>query len=408
MESYSRRYVDNFLDRIFTELPAVLLDGPKGVGKTMTATQRASTILQLDEPGPRSIALSDPNLLLQGEKPILVDEWHKAEPIWSAVKRAVDADYSGGQFLLTGSLPLIGTHSGAARIASVRMRPMTLVERGATNPTVFLAQLLMGEQDISGFSTFSLNDYTREILSSGFPAINPLSAEARDVALSGYLDRVVDSDIFEAGLKVRRPEFVRNWLTAYAAAIGTNASWNTIRDAASRGDISPARSTVAPYIEALARIRILDEVEPWAAAGTQLQRLMVSPKHYLVDPALGGNLLGISEETALINPEMGRLFENLVAMSLRVFAEPQLAKLHHLRTQDGRREIDFILERKDGKVIAVEVKWGSVVSESDAVHLNWLQEQIGPRLIDKMIINTGEHAYRTQSGVAVIPLALLG
>jgi len=95
-------------------------------------------------------------------------------------------------------------------------------------------------------------------------------------------------------------------------------------------------------------------------------------------------------------------------MSLRVFAEPQLAKLHHLRTQDGRREIDFILERKDGKVIAVEVKWGSVVSESDAVHLNWLQEQIGPRLIDKMIINTGEHAYRTQSGVAVIPLALLG
>jgi len=408
MTGYQSRYVDKVLDSVFDQLPAVLLDGPKGVGKTMTASQRVKTILSLDIPALRATAMSDPDELLKADRPILVDEWHLAEPIWGAVKRAVDGDYSGGQFLLTGSLPSRGTHSGAGRITSIRMRPMTLVERGVSNPSVTIESLLQGGARISGRSEFSLLDYVEEILASGFPGIRRLSGEARELALAGYLSRIVDTDVQEAGLELRRPELMRNWLSAYAAAIGTNASWTTIRDAAARGGDSPARSTTVPYTETLARIRILDEVEPWSPRGTGLQRLMASAKHYLADPALGASLLGLRKESALESDAIGGLFENLVALSLRVFGEPSRTQLYHLRTQDGRKEIDFILERPDGKVLAIEAKFGSVVNPGDIKHLDWLGQQIGDQLVDKVIINTGRTAYRTSSGVAVIPLALLG
>lgn len=407
MSSYQKRYLDRVLDDVFPQLPAVLIDGPKGVGKTMTAIQRAATVLRLDQPAVRQIASSDPDLLLSGDKPVLIDEWHLAEPIWGAVKRAVDSDLAGGQFLLTGSLPQSGTHSGAARITSLRMRPMTLPERGVVSPTIQLERLFEADPEIQGQSDLNLADYVEEILASGFPGIRQLTGTARTLALSGYVDRIVDSDVLEAGLKLRRPDALRRWLAAYAAAIGTSASWQTIRDAASRGGESPARSTTVPFIDALTRIRILDEIEPWSPRGTALQRLLVSPKHYLADPALGANLLGISADTALTHSSVGGLFENLVALSLQVFAEPIGSRVFHLRTSDGRHEVDFIIERPDGKVVAIESKLGSLVTESDQRHLHWLGEKLGDRLSAKVVVYTGTHAYQTESGVAVIPLALL-
>lgn len=418
---YVRRVVDAELDTLFPELPAILLDGPKGVGKTATALQRAATVWRLDSAPQRAIALADSQVVVGAEPPVLLDEWQRVPDVWDAVKRAVDAKPSGGQFLLTGSAPTTGTHSGAGRITSVRMRPLTLPERGVSRPTVSMAALLSGEgPPLSGSSGLGLADYTDLILGSGFPGLQALSGRALRAQLDGYLERIVDTDLEEAGLRIRRPATVRAWLRAYAAATSSTASWEAIRRAATAGvQNKPAKSTAIPYIEALSRLRVLDEIEPWLPGNSHFGRLSQAPKHHLCDPALAARLLGVSRADLLTGKEpavavprdgtlLGALFESLAALSVRVFAQGQEATVAHLRTSTGSHEVDLIAERADGHVLALEVKLSANVSYEDVKHLLWLREVIGARLLDMVVLTTGQYAYRRPDGVAVVPLALLG
>lgn len=105
---------------------------------------------------------------------------------------------------------------------------------------------------------------------------------------------------------------------------------------------------------------------------------------------------------------LGRLFESLVDLSVRVMASSLDATTSHLRTQNGDHEIDLIVEARDGRTIAIEVKLGATIDDADVRHLNWLHRQIGDRLVGRVVINTGKFAYRRPDGVAVVPLALLG
>lgn len=141
---YLSRLIDDELDELIPLLPAIVLEGPKGVGKTETARRRARTIYQLDETVQRAIADAEPELLLSAEKSILLDEWPRSPPVWDAVRRAVDREGAAGQFLLTGSASPAArpTHSGAGRIVSLRMRPLSLAERGIGKTSVTLSALL--------------------------------------------------------------------------------------------------------------------------------------------------------------------------------------------------------------------------------------------------------------------------
>jgi hypothetical protein len=133
---YQRRIVDDELDQLMPHLAALLLDGPKGVGKTSTAAQRCVAERKLDHEATRVVVAADPTLIATDPRPLLIDEWHLVRPVWDVIRRLVDTDASGGQFLLTGSIPDRQTHSGAGRITSIRMRPLTLPERGVEVPTV--------------------------------------------------------------------------------------------------------------------------------------------------------------------------------------------------------------------------------------------------------------------------------
>ena len=145
---YHRRVVDDEIDELIAGLPALALEGAKGVGKTATASRRAGTARRLDERAQRSIAVADPARLLDGTPPVLIDEWQHVPELWDLVRRAVDAGAPAGRFLLTGSASPAGleTHSGAARIVTVRMRPLALAERGGASPTVSLGSLLSGQR----------------------------------------------------------------------------------------------------------------------------------------------------------------------------------------------------------------------------------------------------------------------
>lgn len=417
---YVRRIVDDELDALLPEIGALLLDGPKAVGKTATALQRAATVRRLDRRAERELAAADLALARAGPQPVLLDEWQRVPDLWDEVKTDVDDHPTGGRYLLTGSAPSGATHSGAGRIASLRMRPLTLPERGVVAPSVSLATLLAGDRPaVAGTCSLGLRDYTDLIVASGFPGLQHLSVGAARAQLDGYLARIIEVDMEEAGHKVKRPATLHAWMRAYAAATATTTSWEKIRDAARPGsDTRPARSTTIPYIEALNRLRVLDDVPAWIPTPHHLQRVGQAPKHHLVDPALAARLLGLGSANLLRGegPErvardgtfLGALFESLAAMSVRVFASAARATVSHLRLQDGRHEVDLIVERDDRKYIGVEVKLSGTVDDRDTVHLRWLRQEDEEHMLDAVVLTTGAHAYRRKDGIAVVPLGLLG
>lgn len=419
---YQRRIIDDELDELVGDLAAIAIEGPKGVGKTRTALQRARTVHRLDDPAELAIAEADPARLLEGERPVLIDEWQRLRQTWDLVRRAVDDGAQPGSFLLTGSaLPdPPPTHSGAGRIVTLRMRPLALSERLQT-ASVSLAELLSGaRRPIEGRTDLAITGYTEEILASGLPGLRPLSDRARRLQLEGYVDRIVDRDIpDDAGVVIRNPAVLRRWMAAYAAASSTTATFEKLRDAASAGyEHKPSKNATHAYRDALTRVWMLDEVPAWIPSNNRLRELGHAPKHHLADPALAAQLLGAQASTLLAGQSsgpavardgtlLGALFESLATLSVQVYAARCEAKVGHLRTARGRQEIDLIVERADGGVVAVEVRLARSVS-GDAKHLTWLEQKLGDRLLDRMIITTGPEAYRREDGIAVVPLALLG
>lgn len=420
---YQRRIVDDALDELFPHLAAIALEGAKGVGKTATAIQRAATVVSLDDPAQSAAVAADIDYIAHLPPPVLLDEWQLYSAVWDRVRRAVDDDNTGGQFLLTGSAgahPEARIHSGAGRIVSIAMRPLSLAERGLAEPAVSLAALLSGAHPpIAGQSPVGLMGYTDEILRSGFPGIRNLPDRARQVQLDSYVTRIVERDLKENGIEVRRPDTLRSWLTAYAAATATDASYTKILDAATGGDgEKPRRATMATYRDHLMRLFILDPLPAWIPTFNPLKRLTQSPKHHLVDPALAARLVGVGR-AGLLRGEgdrpvqatgtwLGALFESLAAQSIRVYAGAASARTGHLRTRDTTREIDLIIEGDNRRVVAVDVKLAEAATDHDVRHLNWLHAEIGDRLADKVLITSGKIAYRRRDGVAVVPLALLG
>lgn len=432
MTDYTWRIVDNELDELVPQLAAIAIEGPKAVGKTATAERRASTVHRLDVPEIRSIATADPTVLLRDPPPILLDEWQHVPPIWDAVRAAVDRDPTPGRFLLAGSATPTKppSHSGAGRIVRVRMRPLSLAERGLDRPTISLATLLRGAQGkAEGRTSLGLADYAHEIIVSGFPGMRRLSGRALRAQLDGYLERIVDRDFEAQGHAVRRPETLRRWMAAFAAATATTTSLEKIRNAASAGgEEIPAKTTVIAYRNVLEQLWILDQVPGWVPTKNHLRRLTQAPKHHLVDPALAARLLGVDARELLggittgaklvtvaatdAPPRdgtlLGQMFEALVTQSVRVYAQAAEARVYHCRTYDGRREIDLIVETADQRVLALEVKMSADVTDADVNHLLWLREQLGTALMDMVVITTGKRAYRRQDGVAVVPASLLG
>lgn len=421
--AYMRRVIDDELDDLLLGLAAVAIEGPKAVGKTETARRRAETIRRLDDPAEASLVGAEPARALSGTPPVLLDEWQRVPEVWDAVRRAVDSHPEPGRFILTGSAApdAPATHTGAGRIVRIRLRPMSLAERGLGPPTVGLGKLLAGGRPrLEGESSVGLERYAEEIVASGFPAIRPLTGRARRAQLDGYLARVVDRDFEEVGHSLRRPDALRRWMTAYAAASSTTATLEAIRDAATPGEADkPARTTVLQYREALQRLWLLDPVPAWIPTRNYFSRIAGPDKHQLADPALAARLLGVDgtglvegAEGAAVVPRdgtlLGHLFESLVTLSVKVYAQAAEAEVCHLRTKGGRHEVDLVVVRPDGRVLALEVKLAGTVRDDDVKHLHWLHERLGDDLVDAAVITTGAAAYRRRDGIGVIPAALLG
>ena len=412
---YLPRTVDQELDELLTLAPAIAIDGPKGVGKTATAQRRAAAAWLLDDPTQRALVEADPAFATAPSGTLLIDEWQRFPEVWDTVRRKVDEGAPPGRFLLTGSATpaaRVDTHSGAGRILSLRMRPMALYERGIAEPAVSLGALIAAESHhVTGVTSITVAGYFEAIEFSGFPGIRHQAPRLRRRLLDAYLQRVIDRDLPEKGFTVRRPETLRRWLTAYAAASSTSTSYSRILDATTAGDGSqPAKTTTIAYRDHLSQLWLLDPVPGWSPNRSPMTRLQQAPKHQLADPALAARILNLSARTlgSTTGSHMaGPLFESLATLTVRVAAQASESRVGHLRTRNGDHEVDLVVEGPDGQIVGIEVKLAAGVTDADVRHLHWLRNQLPDDTVELLVITTGTNAYRRRDGVAVIPLALL-
>ncbi|MDR0852908.1 MAG: DUF4143 domain-containing protein [Clostridiales Family XIII bacterium] len=429
MKEKYERLIEPYIAELMHDLPAVAIDGLKGIGKTVSTKHIANTVYELDRA--RDFALLKNNLekLKTNEKPVLIDEWQRMPEVWDYIRRAVDDELVSGSYLLTGSIANTNTdiHSGAGRIIRKKMYPLSLQERNLETPTVSISEIFASDENfvtpIGGETSVEFDQYISEIVMSGLPAFRAQSEKFRSQAFESFFDNILSHEFEQQGVKIRQPQTLLRWLRAYAAATSTNSGYEEILDASTAGEGSkPSAKTTIAYREALGNLWLLDELQAWVSGSEFFTGLKSTPKHYLADPAFAVHLLGLTEEilkspgseipgTDKFNKKygdiLGRLFESLMQLSLRVYSSVNDASLSYAATHKTEHEIDFIVQ-KGLRFIAFEVKLAPYIEDRDVRHLLWLKEKTGMYLADAIIITTGPFAYRRPDGIAVVPAALLG
>lgn len=416
---YRPRIVDPELAARLAATGAVVIEGPKGCGKTATARQvaRSEVLLDVDENARRAIAI-DPSLVLDGPVPRLFDEWQLEPTLWNHLRRAVDARQQPGQFILTGSAAPtddITRHTGAARITRLRMRPMSLFETGHATGAISLAALLAGESARSQESTLTVTDLATLVVIGGWPGnLTRTSAQAMQ-ASRDYLDEIRRVDLSRVDRSTRDPGKVGRLLRALARHVATEASLATLMAdtvGAEGADGALARETVRDYLDALERVMIIEDQPAWAPHLRSRSRIRNAAKRHFVDPSLAAAALRATPARLLADLNaLGLLFESLVVRDLRVYAQASDATVLHYRDNTGL-EVDAIVEVSDGQWAAFEVKLGQGQVDAAAASLLTFASRVdtakcgAPAALG--VITASGYGYRRPDGVHVIPVGALG
>ena len=416
MPPYSPRIVDAELRQLLGSAGAVVIEGPKACGKTMTATQQAASTVLLDiDQAARQVLAVEPALVLKGAKPRLLDEWQVAPELWNQVRRAVDGSDQPGQFLLTGSaVPAddANRHTGAGRFAFLRMRPMSLVETGASSGAVSLRQLFAGKPQTAADPGLSVQDLSALIARGGWPAQQTRSLTAASRAARDYLEQVRQVDISRVEERRRDPARVGALLRALGRHCATEVKQSTLAADAGGADGALDERTVSDYLLALERLMVIEDQPAWAPHLRSRARLRKAPKRHFVDPSLALAAVGAAAERLLQDFEwFGQLFESLVIRDLRVLSQPLDGEVFHYRDDYGV-EVDAIVQLRDGRWGAIEIKLGEGQVDQAAANLTRFSEQIdhersGPPTFLAVICGKG-YGYRRADGVLVVPIGALG
>lgn len=406
---YRQRLVDPLMEELFTQLSALMVIGPRAAGKTTSAARRAASTVRLDREAEAVAFEGDPDAALRDlPEPVLLDEWQAVPGVLGAVKRAVDADPRPGRFLLTGSVRAELENKvwpGTGRLVRLAMYPMTVREQlGRIGGPTFFDRLAEGGDLAVPADPPDLRGYVELALRSGFPdpALR-LTGQPRQAWLESYVEDLLTHDIEAAEEGRRDTQRLRRYFEAYALSSAGVTDHKTIYDAAEVN-----KATAAAYEGLLESLLVAEAVPAWRS--NRLKRLVHQPKRYLVDPALIAAALRIEAAGVMRDGGLlGRVLETFVAAQLR----PELAvsasrpRLHHLRTEQGRHEIDMIGELAGGRLIGIEVKAGAAPSAGDAKHLRWLREELGERFACGVVLHTGPRLYEVGEGIVAVPICTL-
>ena len=425
MDSYKPRIADRLLARKLEGMGAVLIEGPKWCGKTTTAEQQARSVLYMDEPKNKRQNLQtadvNPELLLLGETPRLIDEWQIAPQLWDAVRFAVDHKRAEGQFILTGSaVPLcaeeqnVVSHSGTGRVARLRMRPMSLWESGDSNGAVSLRELFLEKTNVAAVNNVGIDDVAYFVCRGGWPRATLQSKEVALERAYDYYDAVVHTDVRRVDEVMRDPERVKLLMRSYARHQGAQVSLSAIcADMEANDNSTLDDRTVYSYIAALKKIFVIEDMPAWNPNLRSKTAIRTSDTRYFIDPSIAVAALGLGPKDLIMDLNtFGLLFETLCVRDLRAYVDALGGSVYHYRDKTGL-ECDAVVHLRNGAYGLVEIKLGGDrLVEEGAKTLLSLSQKIDT---DKMkapsflmvVTGTSRYAFRREDGVFVVPISCL-
>src|SRR3990170_1103474 len=349
IRDYVPRFADTELGDRLRATGAVLVEGPRGCGKTQTALQVARSAVRLDrDQAARKAGELNPALLLAGERPRLIDEWQLVKDVWNEVRGDVD-DHpeEPGRFILTGSaVPSDDStrHTGSMRFTRLRMRPMSLAESGHSSGAVSLATLFAGDEARAADPGLDIRSIAERIVVGGWPALIRRDPSDASLATQGYLDETCRLDLQGLDGVRRDPENVARVLRSLARNTATNAAARTIAKDVAGAEAPIDYHTVITYIEALTRVFVVEDLPAWSPALRSRSILRSSVTRHFVDPSLAAAALGADPARLLRDTKtLGLLFESLVIRDLRVYGQAIGASVFHYRENTGL-EADAIIQ----------------------------------------------------------------
>lgn len=426
MNDYKNRVFDEILKFRLRVFGAVLITGPKGCGKTRTANEISKTKIEFQDEARReyylNLANNFPSMLLEGQQPILFDEWQDAPKLWGTIRKYCDDNpEKNGMFILTGSSSnnVKTPHTGTLRISELEMLPMSLYETGESTGAISLQELFDNPDSfIPCESNLSIDDYIFAVCRGGWPKSILQEGEKETLYIAKDLFRqTCNKDMSQLDGIKRNPNWVKTILKSYARNICTLADTKTIfTDANLNCGIS--ESSFYEYVDALERLYIIKDIDAWSPALRSKTNVRSGPKRNLVDPSIAAVALGASPETLKSDHNtLGFLFESLCIRDLKAYSAKNGGEISYYRDRYDL-EADAVLHLEDGRYALIEIKLSNNEIEKGANHLCEIERLVkefnekypknSMRLPDLKIVITGTRfATKREDGVFIIPIGCL-
>lgn len=420
-EGYLRRLIDEKLDRYLRVFGAVSVEGPKWCGKTWTSLNHACSVTYMTEKSARDLANVDPKYIFMQERPQLIDEWQIVPTVWDAVRHECDSDAEKGKFILTGSTSLDEKeeghqvfHSGTGRISLLRMHPMSLYESGDSTGEASITDMLNGTINDGYVRKVELQGLALLIIRGGWPANLGVADEDAGIIPESYIEAILTKDMHEGRKKKRNPERMRMLIRSLSRNESTTAGIKTlvkdIEDYENGEELIESRATIADYLGVLDSLYMTANQEAFSINYRSSARVGKTAKRHLVDPSLCCASLHLTAEKLLNDHEtFGLLFESLVERDLRIYAEYLEGRLYHFRDNVSGDEVDAIIEFKDGRYAAFEIKLsnGSIGEAVDSLQTFYKHAEKKPAFMCVIVGHLETVMCDPATGIFITPVTSL-
>ena len=418
-KEYINRLIDKKIEEYLSIFGAVSIEGPKWCGKTWASLNHANSVVLLDDDEIKEKAKLSLDLILNEEKPELIDEWNLIPEVWDAVRRKCDETTQKGNYILTCSTKLTDDeqkakihHSGAGRIGKIHMYTMSLFESGDSSGKASILDMYNNKLQNSLNDKITLDKLANLIIRGGWPSNINVNEEKANIIPKSYIEAILEKDIHAD--KKRDINKMTMLLKSLARNETTIASKNTllkdIEDYANEKEIIESRITIDDYLDILNRLHITENQNAYNENYRSPERVGKSVKRHFTDPSLACDCLDLTKNK-LINDlkTFGFMFEALVERDLRIYIEYLGGKLYHFRDNVTGLEVDSILEFDDGEYAAIEIKLGfRQVEEAKQNLLNFYNNMIKkPKFMCVVVGYTDVIAKDPETGIYIVPITAL-
>ena len=415
---YLKRLIDKNIKEYLSVFGAISVEGPKWCGKTWTSSKHAKSIKYLDDEETKAQAELDLDLILNGETPELIDEWHLIPQVWDKVRRKCDEDSRKGKYILTCSTQLNYEkqkkifHSGAGRIGKIKMYTMSLYESLDSTGEASIQDMFDGRQKNCIVSKKSIEDIANLIIRGGWPSNLQTKKESFGLIPKSYIESILDKDMNDDKKrdKIKMRMLIQSLARNESSIVSNNTLLNDIEENTKDKNLIESRVTLADYLDTLDRLNLLTNQEAYSENYRSPERLGKSPKRHLTDPSLATAALNLNVDKLLKDLKtFGFLFESLVERDLKIYIEYLGGHLYHFRDNISGLEVDSILEFENGEYAAVEIKLGYKAIDEAKANLERFYESMTkkPKFMCVITSNFGAVAKDSETGIYVLPITSL-